>query len=256
MKNNGFFANLKKFFIKGGNLALDLLYPENFKCIFCGTDIPNFEAKPYCKECESKSLFNDGKNRCKYCDTPLFDESKICENCKRHHPVYSKAVCPLLYKDDVRSAILKFKDDNAKYLAEPFAKLICQRLQQENFSIDVIIPVPSHKKTIRRRGYNQSQVLAEEIGKILNLPVECELIEKVELTKAQKTLDYNQRQSNLFKSFKAQNLGSLKSKNVLIVDDILTTGATVNAIARLIKKQANNIYVACIARTSFLNKKS
>lgn len=251
MKNNGFLHKIKEFFIKGGNVALDLLYPENIKCIFCGVDIPDYDNKPYCDECEKKEIFNNSPNRCKFCDTPIYDESEICENCKNHHPVYQKACCPLLYKNEVRAAILKFKDDNAKYLAKPFAKLVCDRLEQENFSIDIILPVPSHKRTVKKRGYNQAQVLAEEIGKILNLPVKSDLIEKTKITKAQKSLDYAQRQSNLYKSFKAQNLDCLKDKNVLIVDDILTTGATVNAIARLIKKQAHNIYVACIARTNF-----
>ncbi len=251
---------LKKFFLKSGNLSLDLLFPQDMKCIFCGRDIQDFEDKPYCKDCEKKGVLNNG-HRCRICDMPISDSREVCEYCSGNRETshyknkFDKAFCPFLYNDTTKGAVVRFKDDNAKYLTKTFAKYILQRISEENISIDVIIPVPSHPKTIRRRGYNQAELLANEIGKNLNVPVNTTSILKTVYSKQQKKLSFQERRKNIRKSLSFQNLGEFKDKNVLIVDDVLTTCATMNAIAEKLKPKTNNIYVATIARRDIKDSK-
>lgn len=232
------------------NKILDIIFPDNFKCILCGKELSNDGY--FCDEClyeKDNAIFNLG-NRCEICDTQILPENKICDNCKdrkSHRNLYfKKCFCPLNYQGRVRSAILKLKEDNAKYLVKPFAELIFNRLKNENLQLDIITFVPSHKKTIRRRGYNQAKLLAEYLATMLKIPCK-ELLEKNVYTKKQKKLDYNSRQENIKNSMRLINKEIIKGKNILIVDDVITTCATINTCASLMPK-AKNIYAVAIAR--------
>ena len=233
------------------NKILDIIFPEDFKCILCGKEL---SADGYfCDDCLNQKynmIFNLG-NRCEICDTQILPENKICDNCKErksHHNLYfQKCFCPLNYNHRVKKAMLQLKEDNGKYLALPFAKLIVQRLQEENLKFDIIVPVPSHPKVVRRRGYNPVLLLANEIGKLTGKPVIVALTKNV-ITKFQKNLSYEERQSNLRDSMTLTDKSLIKGKTVLLVDDIITTCATINTCASLLVG-AKKIYACAVART-------
>ncbi len=238
----------KNFLIKVKDKFLDLIFPNDIKCIFCETDILDFDKKPYCEKCEKSHILNDG-NRCMFCDVQILDGNKVCDFCASTHKDFEKAVCPFVYKNQVRSAILNLKENNARWIVPTFAKLMCQRLKEENIDFDYIIPVPVHEKTRKRRGYNQSKLLADEIAKIMNKPVADDLIIKFKLTKSQKELNYTERQKNLEGSFTLTDKNFVKGKSFLIVDDVITTCATVNTCAKILKKaKSKAVYVTAIAR--------
>ncbi len=233
---------IKQFLIAVKDRFLDALYPDDIKCIFCGKDVP----APYiCDNCLKDDLFNDG-NRCVVCDTPLKEGNMICDHCKRNKRTFKKLYCPFIYDGKVRKAILSLKSDGAKYLAKPFAKFIAERLAVEELDFDVIVPVPSHKSSIKLRGYNPAEVIALELGKLTNKPVENALYKSIK-TKKQKYLDYENRQHNLENSMILLSNSAVKGKNVLIVDDIITTGATIEACAQMMPR-AKNIYACAVAR--------
>lgn len=223
---------------------LEALYPSNIKCIFCGRDVP--KNSYICKKCLEEDFFNNN-TRCKFCDKPIIANNVVCDHCKMEKHSFTKLTSPFLYKDKVRRSILKFKSDGAKYLAEPFAKFIVDRLIEEKIEFDVIIPVPSHPKSIKKRGYNPALLLAEEISKMTNKPIK-EVLSKVTLTPNQKYLNYQERQKNLLNSIVLNDKSAIKNKNVLIVDDIITTGATIETCAKLLKG-ALKIYGCSVART-------
>lgn len=235
---------IKEKLIKLKNSILDALFPEDIKCIFCGRDI----AHPHiCKYCDKEDIYNN-KNRCEVCDTPIKEGNIICDHCKskkqfRH---FTKLYCPFVYDDYVRKSLLRFKSDGEKYLAKSFAHFIADRLILEEVEFDLIVPVPSHKKTIRKRGYNPAQALAEELSKIMNKPTENVFV-KTRKTKNQKYLDYSERQENLENSIILENTEVVKDKNILIIDDIITTGATIEACAKLLIN-SKNIYGCAVAR--------
>lgn len=230
---------------KVGNKFLDIVFPTNTKCIFCEDEIVDFEKKPYCERCE-KTAFNTG-TKCVKCDTQIKSGNIICDHCKSHKRFFEKCYCPLNYEDSVRQSILRFKDSNARYLAKSYAKLICDYIKNENLKFDLITFVPSHKKTVRRRGYNPSELIAEEISRLLNLPCAQTLI-KIKQTPEQKSLSYQERAKNLQESFLATNTKLIKNKTLLLVDDVVTTCATVDQCSKILKSYAANIYVAAAAR--------
>lgn len=236
---------IKDNLIKLKDILFNALYPTDIKCIFCGCDIPT--PTFICKDCLNEEIFNEG-NRCLKCDTPIKEENSICDHCKKSKRHFEKVYCPFKYDGKVRKALLKFKSDGAKYLARPFATFISHRLEQEEVDFDIIVPVPSFRKTIRQRGYNPARVLADELSKITSKPVE-DILYKVIQTKNQKYLSYDERQSNLENSIMLLNNSVIKGKNILIIDDIITTGATAEACAKLLNK-ANIIYVCAVARRS------
>lgn len=228
------------------NKVLDIIFPNDFKCLLCGKDLPD-DSSNICSECLQSDIFNEG-NRCIKCDTMIKEGNIICDHCKSQKRFFEKCVCPLNYNNIVKIAILKFKDDNARYLVTPFAKLIIERLEKENFQFDIIVPVPSHPKTIKRRGYNPPLLLAKEIGKLLKKPV-VEALTKNDLTSKQKRLNFEERQTNLRDSMTLVDKSAIKGKNILIVDDIITTCATINTCSSLLKG-AKKIYACAVARTN------
>lgn len=229
--------------------VLNIFFPKKLKCIFCGRDINAFDKTPICPDCQKEEIFNNGKHRCKCCDQPIYTESDFCDGCKKDQKYFDKATAPFIYETKVKNLVLKFKNDNAKYLSEPMGKLIAERLKNENMlDFDIIIPVPLSEKSLKKRGYNQAKLLADEIGKILCKPVKDDIVLKVKDTKHQKELGFTDRHQNLKDAFALTNSKDIKGKSVLIVDDVLTTCATTSTIAKLLLKLTNKIYVATFAR--------
>ncbi len=234
---------IKNFIRKTKDVILETLFPSNIKCIFCGRDIPS---DFICKDCLKEEIFNEG-NRCQKCDTPIKEGNIICDHCKKAKRHFDRIYCPFIYDGKVRKALLKFKSDGAKYLAHAFATFIAQRLEVDEVEFDLIVPVPSHKDTIKQRGYNPARVLADELGKILNKPV-ADILYKVRKTKNQKFLNYEDRQNNLENTMILLDNSIIKNKNILIIDDIVTTGATIEACANLMIGKAKSISATAFAR--------
>lgn len=226
------------------DIILDAIFPNDIKCILCGKDISNHK-DPFCESCKNDDIFNNG-NRCKICDSEIKEGNIICDHCKTRKIYFEKCICPLNYSGNVRTTILSFKSDGSKYLAKPFAKIIAERLKNENIDFDIIIPVPSHKKTIKKRGYNPAFLLAEELSKIFNKPVK-DVLRKNVVTKNQKFLNYQDRQSNLRNTIVLIDDTEIKNKNILLVDDIITTCATINTCCELLVG-SKKIYACSIAR--------
>lgn len=233
---------------------MNLLFPQKLKCIFCGSDILDFDNQPYCENCAKEGFFNNGKYRCKCCDTPLPVDEGFCYHCKKDHKAFDKATSPFIYVDSVRSLVIKFKSDNRKYLAQPMGKLMAERIREAGFEFDVIIPTPLSAKSMKKRGYNQSELLAIEIGKQLDKPVRTDILLKTKETKHQKELGFNDRQKNLKGAFKIEHYRDIKGQSVLLVDDIMTTGATANQCASILKKHCDRVYVSVFARRDLNNR--
>lgn len=238
--------NLKTTINKMAKFLSDLLFPENLKCIFCGTDIPNFDEKPYCENCEKQIALNDG-NRCMICDQPIHNEAKVCDFCQKDKRFFKKAFCPFLYDGAVKNAILKLKFSNRRYLAKPLAKFIAKRIQDSKTQIDLVTYVPMTRKSEKKRSFNQSKLLATEISELLGVPLISTLV-KVKDVKNQKDLNFQERKRNIRDCFKLENPKMKSVGNILIVDDVITTCATINTCAAILSKHAKSVYVCAIAR--------
>lgn len=241
-KNNIF----RTFFNYFNNFLDKHIFPNDIKCIFCGKDIPSFYEKPYCFSCE-KEIKLSTRNRCLICDLPINNEAKICDFCKTNHRHFKRVFTPLIYDNIVRKTLISYKKDNKRYLAKGFAVIIYNYIKNYANDFDIITYVPLTKEKRKERSFNQSEYIAKELGKLLNIEVE-EFLIKAKVTIEQKTLNFQERKKNLLNSFKLKNIEKLKDKNVLLVDDIITTCATIDECSRVLSKYAKNVYATAPAR--------
>lgn len=218
-----------------------VLFPSDYTCDICGIET---YCGNLCKQCYKKFEKND-KNVCPVCGRKTF-RAEICIECKDKAPLYTKAVSPLVYTDNVKVLIGKFKNGSG-YLKDYFADLVFKKLNLLP-AFDCIVYVPMTASASARRGYNQTKLLAKALSKRTGIPVIYDAVEKVKDTKAQKRLSRRERESNLSGSFRVRKPEEIRDKTVLIVDDVLTTGATVDAMTkRLLQAGAKKTYVAVIA---------
>lgn len=234
------------------NAILEFFFPSNLTCMFCGRDVSSPKIC-YCQNCAESLPFNLGK-RCKICDDVVCGDSEVCDSCKSHHKSFDKAVSPFSYEGSVKALVLKLKNDNAKYLAPQMAALMAERLYAENFDFDLIVPTPLSQKSFNKRSFNQAELLAKELGKIFNLPVDTASFVKEKETKHQKELGFSDRQKNLQNAFKIKDKVKLLHKKILLVDDVMTTGATANECAKTLKKVADKVFVVTFARNRYGKK--
>lgn len=140
---------------------------------------------------------------------------------------------------------IKYK--NKTKLAVYMGEIMGHQLPENNF-FDMIIPVPLHPKKLRKRGYNQSLLLSNGVAKVLGTPIRTDILERVKINKSQTTFSKYDRYDNVRAIFEAKNLKSVENKHVLLVDDVLTTGATIEACAAALLSEVNcSISVATLA---------
>lgn len=235
------------------NKLWNILYPENYSCIFCDNEVIKNEYSA-CDDCIDKFKINT--KVCQVCGIPLSSMATVCLRCKnKNHHIFKQARTPFIYKDEVAYAIQKLKYDNGKYLAKPLAKFMADCYKQYEFNCDCIIPVPLHKDKQKLRGYNQSQLLADALSGYINLEVFDNVLLREKDTLTQTNLNYMQRQENLKDAFKVENKNLIMGKNVLLIDDVFTTGATSeNCANSLIKAGAKRVDVLCVAHTFIEDK--
>ena len=226
----------------------DLIYPRI--CPVCNNIVKPFGAD-ICPSCEKKLSRVTG-NLCQKCGKPVEDDEKLCRNCERVHHVYDRGCSVFLYDEYMSQSMYRFKYNNKREFAHYYGRMMSECLGDtiRQWGVDLIVPVPAHKKRLRQRGYNQAYLLAKELSERLCVPVRSDVVTRCDATLALKNLDAAQRQNNLKKAFKV-NQNVVKSNSVLIVDDIYTTGATVDAVAGCLKGAgAAKVYFAtlCIGR--------
>ncbi|MDR2192134.1 MAG: ComF family protein [Endomicrobium sp.] len=156
-----------------------------------------------------------------------------------------------LYKGALRKLILKFKYLDRAFLAKDFGAQMANKFKELPFydKTDCIIPVPLNIIRRIKRGYNQAEVLSREISKLSGIPVFSNILYRKKMTKPQFQLSKEERAKNIKNSFLVKNGELTRKKNILLVDDIVTTGATVSACAAVLKKfGAKKVYALSLAR--------
>ncbi len=184
------------------------------------------------------------------CGKPLSNQRKeYCFDCESRSYNFTQGKALWVYGKLEKASIYRFKYQNKREYAKIYASELTQRYGTwiRNRKIQAIIPIPLHKSRKKKRGYNQAEILAKEMGKILGIPVYANLLVRVRDTKPQKTLDEAERKNNLKRAFKmSENIVQLKY--ILLVDDIYTTGSTLDAAAAVLKAAgALQVYTCCIS---------
>ena len=233
--------------MKGLSSILDMVYPR--VCPVCSKALSG--DKLICDVCESR-LVHANENICVHCGKILRDKSatkcKICSSSETH---FEEGRSVFYYNDAIKNSLMDFKYHNRRENAKFYAAAIMKDLSRkiESWNIDVVVPVPVHKKKLLERGYNQAEILAKELCKLSKCSFQDVLI-RVEKTKPQKELTRLDRLNNLQKAigFDDKKKDSITNKNVLLVDDIYTTGATVSCSALvLLEAGAAKVFFVTVA---------
>ena len=198
---------------------LDIIYPYDNKCIICGVE--GFLG--ICSKCKSEI--------------------------KRVHQ-QEEIMAYGYYGGVLKKLILNLKYHKSFISGKVLADLLCQIIIEKKLSIDCICYVPISKDSLKKRGFNQCSVLAKNISSILDIPV-IDCLVKVKETKEQKLLGKEERMKNILDAFEIKNKEKLFKKNILLIDDVYTTGATINECKKNIEKcNINKIYLLTIAKSN------
>lgn len=239
---------IKKFICAGENL-LSLLFPD--VCPFCGRVLPWQERGQICGRCQFR-LSYIYEPRCKKCGQPVEKEDQeYCLDCERHVHYYDRGFAVWEHQPKVAQAIYQFKYHNRRIYSRFFAREMVQSYESNinQWKIDLIIPIPISRKRRRKRGYNQATLLAKEISHLTHIPYDNKSMIRIKDTVAQKQLDVRARRRNLRNVFAWHGKeAQIKGKNILLIDDIYTTGSTIDEAARILKKAgAKNVYFLTIS---------
>lgn len=211
---------------------LDLLYPRH--CALCDRVVDGREY-PVCFSCRKELKPIDGP-RCMRCSKPIESETEeFCLDCATHHFSYDSGFALFLYSGKIKDSVLRFKYAGRQEYAKFYGQMINLFASGylDKWKPDVLMPVPVHRAKLAKRGYNQALVLADTLGEIWNLPVDSKSLKRKKNTRAQKELDPGERKRNLKEAFVLK--GEMKYHTVVLIDDIYTTGSTVDVLAGLLK---------------------
>ena len=212
------------------NQCLDFLIPR--RCLSCNSSncsnaiqicAPCLTALPYLTNC------------CHQCGQQLTAQRDYCGACISKPPHFDQVFAPFEYSSSVRDLIIKFKYGETPTLAKPLAHLFHQQFFEQGIETpDLLISVPMHHSRLRQRGYNQSIELCRHLSRVMGIPTSHKIIAKCKLTPAQANLNLKRRKQNMRGSFSAGN--PMQFNHIAIVDDVITTGATANEIAKVLKQ--------------------
>lgn len=219
-------------------------------CLLC--DEPGDAPMALCTPCLDELPWLDVQ--CPVCALPLPVAGPACGQCLQRPPAFEHVIAPWRYAFPVDSLISRFKHQQkwpfGRLMAELLAQFLRYRYDEGLSRPDGLLPVPLSRRRLRQRGFNQAGMLAHWLGQQLQLPVEPHLLQRIHDTPAQQGLDARARRRNLRGAFALAGDVPVAGRHLALVDDVLTTGATAQALARLLLDAgARQVDVYCLART-------
>jgi ComF family protein len=229
--------------------ALDLVLPP--LCLVCRQ--PVSDAGGLCASCWSAIRFI-GPPHCEQCGLPFaFEQGPLCGECLQRPPAFSRARAVMLYDDPGKTLILRFKHADRIHAAPALARWLARAGGDLLPHSDVLVPVPLHWRRLFQRRYNQSALLAKALSRQTGLPWLPDTLRRVRATASQGGLGARQRRLNVRGAFAvpAALRARIAGKRALLIDDVLTTGATLDAAARALRRAgAADVFALALARVS------
>ncbi|WP_341756862.1 MULTISPECIES: ComF family protein [unclassified Candidatus Tisiphia] len=230
------------------NYLIDYILPA--RCLSCAEVTDTKE--DFCQDCWKKLDFIT-KPYCIVCgcrlDISILDDM-CCTKCFQHKPHYNISRSLIKFNENSKKIIHTFKYQDKTILAKTFSKLFYRQYYNEIQEVDLIIPVPMNRFKRLFRMYNPALVLAIEISKLLKRPLSPDVLIKSRWTKSQTFLSKKEREKNLSNSLILNKKYQITGQRILLVDDLLTTGTTINKCTKILKESgAENVYVMTIAMT-------
>ena len=237
---------------------IDIIYPP--RCKVCGEFLGRdglggtARALSFCRSCYA-DIREIPHPRCPVCSRPFASEVKedhLCEECIKKAPFYNAIIAPYLYEGALMTAVHRLKYGAKSSLADSLGPLLA-RFAETNVHDPgefLTIPVPLHPKKLRERGFNQSLLLARHVARHLRTELDFLSLRRVKYRLPQTGLGKEERRKNVFRAFRMERPGVVKGKSVLLVDDVATTGSTLNECARvLVHAGCERVICLVLART-------
>ena len=224
-------------------------------CAACGMPLTTDPVPLFCKACwETTAPLRLA--RCSQCDRPLpspvaltYSPTHRCHHCTVRPPAYAKAWTLYPYLPPLQDAICLFKYRGKVSLAKPLGQLMLKGLPA-SLDADLVIPVPLHPTRLREREFNQSLLLADQVAQYVGRPLSFTNLVRTAPSEPQSTLSRKERLKNLRRAFAVRQPQSIAQKRILLIDDVFTTGTTVNECAKVLREAgAEAIFVLTLART-------
>lgn len=231
-------------FLRHGNKnlksAFESILPS--RCNLCLAPDPG----GYCLRCQS--LLPWLERGCHHCGREL-SEGIVCGRCQRNPTAFDNAVVPFKYLDPISSHIQRLKYDRRLSVAPALGKILAMQVIRQSVHLpDALIPVPLHMARLKQRGFNQANLIAESVGRLLGIPVDYRIISREKATTSQTNLDRQLREKNVHNAFAV----SVKERYdaIAVIDDVITSGATIGTVCSALRSNGyTRISAWAVART-------
>lgn len=229
---------------------LDFIYPRS--CQLCSKKVDRLEGN-LCSSCLMRVPFLPVQGCCAVCSRPVegFSGSYVCDECMRDKPHFDKAVQAVHFSGSTRQIILDYKFKGKYYLSVDFALWLdaAARARLQVNEIDAVVPVPLKKDSFYKRDYNHAELLAKHIAKMFDRKLVNGLV-RIGNPKRQSSLGEKERRENVKNTFMVAKPSLVKGRTILLVDDIMTTGATFSEASRILKEAgAWRVWALSVARS-------
>jgi ComF family protein len=243
---------MKQLFKKVTEKTLDVLYPNSAACPSCGRVMLTGE-EVVCGKCWP-NVFAPVLYRCEACGRPL-KGGVLCDGCYERSYAYDKGYALMPFNKHTDHLIYNIKYGNDKQLAVKLGALLCRQLLEDTTllnQVDFIVPVPISPNRLRQRGYNQADFIADGFVCETGLMKRSDILIKTDRAKDQIGLGKQARMANISGSIQVVYKNAIMGKNILVIDDVLTTGATLDECAKVLKNEgANQVFFAVLAARSY-----
>ena len=219
---------------RGLTKIIDLLFPR--RCPVCDGIVPVKEGNA-CQSCRRKIRYIC-EPRCLKCGRQLNDDTKLfCNACDKTQHIFDSGIALYDYQS-MKKSIYRFKYKKRCEYAAFYAEDIYAHFNYDflRMEADAIIPVPLHQSRLKSRGYNQAELVSAHLSKLTGIPLEKNLVKRIRKTVPQKQLDAHGRENNLKKAFNIKP-NVVKLNKTILIDDIFTTGSTIDAVAKELKRR-------------------
>lgn len=224
-----------------------LLFVDSASCIVCDDEINGKNPYGLCDKCYKKLEFI-GEKCCIRCGKPSENEAKYCLLCQNETRYFDTARSAVKYKGNVQKLILEYKFHNKRYLAKYLAKFIEYTVEEYGIKYDIVVPIPLSKSREKERKYNQ----VSEMLRHTKLSPVVEVLTKTRDNERQSLMAGKERRDNVLGVYAVTDKAAVKGKHVLLVDDIITTGATVNEASRvLMASGAQSVTAVSVAHAEY-----
>lgn len=233
---------------------LNILFPAS--CAYCRSSLGMSKVPRFCEQCWSEFAPVTGES-CPRCGKPFASPEALkhspeheCLSCRKDPPQYDQAIAAGLFEGQLREAIHIYKYRPLPALGSPLAEWMAGQIRFDALP-DIVMPVPLHRSRLRHRGFNQALLLAHGIAKSFDLKLDMDTLVRVRRTRPQVELTGMDRAENVKGAFGLRKPGPVQGKGILLIDDVFTTGATMNECCRVLKAAgARSVVAFTLARAA------